>query len=511
MWGSLHFSLPLHEEAIEESLMAVFLWTSIFPCILYLYQCQLVTEHLRKLCEIEQDVICGYRFKNRPNSANFVNQHIKSTMLLTKAILTFGTMAAGAASVATYVYFSNQLKETKLPASTFYYHEDQEHYSVVSQRWMDTSSKILPKVTDLMQKNRASECFIGWDNPRWLISPRQFRSAVGILVDNSVADLNVVKEVVGAHKFKKAKIPESDVLSLNLNIGQKKGMMYRLLWWFMYKRYMARYGKKMKEQGLAFFPVGEIRTPYTTMYFAPLPEYVKNYQFIKTPEPEMNSIGKVHKRSYLKKKVEPAVAKAQEPVPITKGPETASKVEPKKVQEKPKEKPEQKPQKEPVGSKQSKPQEKKPVVSEQKPQKEPAAPKQAKPEEKKPVVSQQKPQKESAAPKQAKPEEKKPVSSEQNPQKEPAAPKQAKPEEKKPVVSEQKPHTPAQKEESKPEQKSEAKTAAPEAKPSEAPIQGPTRVKEIEKEQPKQASTSAKKPESPKEKQETRQAKNIHT
>ena len=227
-------------------------------------------------------------------------------MLLTKAVVTFAVPVAGVVGIGMYYYYNSKLKEVKMPATTFYYHADEEEYPVVAKKWNETYSRISPKVTELLAKKQVTECFLGWDNPRLLISSRQSRSAVGLMVDNSVAESNLVKEVSAANKLKKAAIPESQVLTLDVDVGKSKGPLYRLLWWFMYNRYTWRYGKKMKELGVATFPLGELRTANSATLFAPVPECVKSFDFSGMPEPQLNPIGKAHQAKYAK--AEPAHA-----------------------------------------------------------------------------------------------------------------------------------------------------------------------------------------------------------
>ncbi len=226
-------------------------------------------------------------------------------MLWFKALATFSGMASALTAVGFYAYYTKQIKEKKLPATTFYYREVQNTYPVAAAKWKDIHTNIAPKIADLYNKQQVSTCFMGWDNPRWLISPMQSRSAAGLLVENAAAENPAIAEVVKAKRMKKVQLPETRAMVLERDFGEEKNHFYRLLWWFMAKRYHARYAESMKKEGVAFFPMGEVRTAKGTMFFAPLPEDVKHYQFMATPEPEMNFSGNVNKKDFIPKTAKP--------------------------------------------------------------------------------------------------------------------------------------------------------------------------------------------------------------
>lgn len=173
--------------------------------------------------------------------------------------------------------------------------------------WKDTSQKISQEMSEYLLHNKAYECFIGFDNPRLLISERQPRSAVGLWVDKEIADKEKIKEIAISNRMRKVSIPETQVLMLNVDMGRAKGLMYRLLWWYMARQYETFYGKKMAEHGVSIIPLGELRTPMQTAVFMPLPEYVKHFDFSGESVPEYSPTGKWLIQKYGKnaKKSEP--------------------------------------------------------------------------------------------------------------------------------------------------------------------------------------------------------------
>ena len=230
-----------------------------------------------------------------------------------KAGLTFGGMAVCAGIIGTYIYNARKAKEMKLQGSTLYYHETQDEYRVAAKKLDETLKTANPKFNDLMKSGKVSTCFVGWDNPRYLITPMQSRSAAGIMVDNSLVEDETVKQIVKEKKLKSVKLPPTDVVAFDINPGDKKTGLYRLCWWFMYKRYLARYRAKMAAAQVAFFPMGHIKKGDSNLLFVPLPDQVKNYEFSSVAEPEMNPVGAAHKNEFVKTVAKPA----QAPKPVS--------------------------------------------------------------------------------------------------------------------------------------------------------------------------------------------------
>ena len=222
---------------------------------------------------------------------------------MTKAVLTFAGFAAGLSGVFAYFHYSRKLEEVKVPAATIYFHEMQADYKVAGEKWKDIIIETDKRLTDLYAKKQAWNYFMTWDNPRHLYSNMQARCAFGALVDKvagDFSDLGIIEKNLDLHHVS---IPSTEVLKLSINLRGHKGWLYHLLWWFFAKRYYARYEKRLKQAGYAFFPLGELKTPSSDIIFAPLPEYIQYYQFLREPQPEMNMIGKMHQKRLIGDKV----------------------------------------------------------------------------------------------------------------------------------------------------------------------------------------------------------------
>ncbi len=233
---------------------------------------------------------------------------MKKKVLIAKGIITFTGLTLGAGFVTAYHYLWARRKETPMPQYTFFYGDVQGDCAAVDKTAKAISSRLRQKLPQQYAVGQVQDCVIGWDNPRWLITPKQGRAAAGVLVDAAQKENKDVKEALQAEQLKSVELKAWNAMLLNFGCNCRilTPLLMRLTWWYVSRRYYPQYKQRLQQAGEVFTPMGQARDASRSYVFVPLPEDIKHFKFTSFPEPELNPAGIVHKEQMSSRPSSPA-------------------------------------------------------------------------------------------------------------------------------------------------------------------------------------------------------------
>eukprot|EP00829_Urostomides_striatus_P003302 TRINITY_DN13714_c0_g1_i1.p1 TRINITY_DN13714_c0_g1~~TRINITY_DN13714_c0_g1_i1.p1 ORF type:complete len:168 (+),score=65.64 TRINITY_DN13714_c0_g1_i1:33-506(+) len=129
-----------------------------------------------------------------------------------------------------YCFYRNKIHEIEMGSKTFLYQEYKGNYwmaNIMAQRIIPQYYlKLIEDSKD--QQIPITDIFIAWDNPNWVASENECRSAGGIFVDPKVADPKDPKWILQKDFMKVKTIDAGKILRLDVDIKQRKGYLYNL-------------------------------------------------------------------------------------------------------------------------------------------------------------------------------------------------------------------------------------------------------------------------------------------
>eukprot|EP00826_Nyctotherus_ovalis_P008397 TRINITY_DN12173_c0_g1_i6.p1 TRINITY_DN12173_c0_g1~~TRINITY_DN12173_c0_g1_i6.p1 ORF type:complete len:246 (-),score=49.71 TRINITY_DN12173_c0_g1_i6:76-813(-) len=196
--------------------------------------------------------------------------YIMKPLLYTVGIL-------GAAAGGVFAYLNSKIHERNFPETNYYFQEHQCSAAALGDKFT-VLENIKMSVKESYMKDLFSLTALYYDNPKFLVDPDKFRTAIGFAIEKDPPQADKDKLTAG---MSHVKVPSFKGLTIPMHFNSCQHM-FQLYYRLLLRKYKKLYSKQLDERRVLHPPVAEVYAMKGRCVFMPLPEEVRHFEFLKT-------------------------------------------------------------------------------------------------------------------------------------------------------------------------------------------------------------------------------------